>query len=332
MRTEKINNDALSIYFTAEDMSTRVAYRSALESQGYKTVQAYSNTQALWSDLDQTDVNPSALMLCLDMDQQMAGAVIRSVREKRVGKNPFIPILASSSLLGKKGIDTAMSLGADDYIARPASTADINTHVTKILETRPPFVAVRKYVGPDRRRVTNRAGIAQMVEAPNVARMLSELTDKDQIQTKIDSAWDQLCLTRTVGMVFEVGVKVRLLSQTLSKGRMDQSVRDVLDDIEDLATEAKEDLPKDTYAGAVQLLEQIVEVTHGIGKDLDNPLPAYVRLLGPLSEAICMSIRPDMGDTQVETEIAGWIKRYLEHKKKVSKPTVSPSARVLVPV
>lgn len=310
-----LKKETQTVFFTEKEQSFRVGYRSAIQNKGFKAVQSYSSTRELWSDLDEAGNDPSVLMVCLDMDQTLAAGLIQSVRQRKVGKNPFLPIVASSWALGAKGADQALAMGADGYIAKPADASDIDAYMTSVLEKRPPFVAMHNYIGPDRRWIKKRPGLAQRVQAPNVAQMVSARAPQSRIETAIEDAWKNICFVRSVGTAFEIGVKGKLLAHLFTQKHSYEDVETSVTEILSMTAEVQKDLSLDLYKGTSELLVQMADLAQGIKRNYANPLDAYIRFLPLLSEAICQSVRPDMCDDQVSEEIAAWIRRYLTHKQ-----------------
>lgn len=75
-------------------------------------------------------------------------------------------------------------------------------------------------------------------------------------------------------------------------------------------------LSPETYAGTIDLLNQLSDISEQILSEKENFARTIVKLLTPLASAVCLSVRPDMGNEVVEKEIAGWINRYKTHSEK----------------
>jgi response regulator RpfG family c-di-GMP phosphodiesterase len=94
-------------------------------------------------------------------------AMVRDIRHGRLGRNPFVVILATSWIQSLTHVRALVDAGADDVILRPVSTAQLQTRIRQQIYARKPFVVSATYIGPDRRRDQASARSDARIVVPN---------------------------------------------------------------------------------------------------------------------------------------------------------------------
>ena len=84
-----------------------------------------------------------------------------------MSRNPFVVIIVTAWEKSTGLINKVVSSGADDLLLRPFSTAQLGVRIESHVDRRKNFVITTDYVGPDRRKDTNRASNAELFEPPN---------------------------------------------------------------------------------------------------------------------------------------------------------------------
>lgn len=80
----------------------------------------------------------------------------RRVRDPGTSPNPHVRIIMISSKAGREDVLTAWRCGIDEFLVKPVSRQTVLERVRVVIERPRPIVAVKGYVGPDRRRTTVR--------------------------------------------------------------------------------------------------------------------------------------------------------------------------------
>lgn len=145
--------------------ANRLAARTALSSAGFGRVVAQSDIESFsreWA------AEPFDLLLADVTDYpEKVFELVRSIRDGRVGKNPFVHVVLTAWRLEGDLIKQALNCGADDLVTRPFSVDSIRARIRSHVEGRKPFVVTADYVGPDRRREPPRNS-PQLMQVPNV--------------------------------------------------------------------------------------------------------------------------------------------------------------------
>jgi len=119
-----------------DDPAVRRMLRALLDEQGYRLVEAATAARAL---IEARSYRPDLLLVDLGLPDADGNAVIRRVRTWST-----VPILALSSGDREAEKIAALDAGADDYIAKPFSCAELLARVRAGLrrsDVPPPSVA-----------------------------------------------------------------------------------------------------------------------------------------------------------------------------------------------
>jgi len=82
--------------------------------------------------------------------------LIRFIRTHKSSPSPTLPIVLMSAVLGVNEIIEDRDAGVDEILAKPASANTFRKHVVEVLTHRREFIRANVYLGPDRRRRTDR--------------------------------------------------------------------------------------------------------------------------------------------------------------------------------
>lgn len=110
-------------------------------------------------DLFIADVTQDAASIC---------ALVKSLREGGVGRNPFLHIVLMSWKLDGELVELALNCGADDLVTRPFSVDFLGARLRAHAEARKPFVITSDYIGPDRRKPRPNQQVAALFDVPNL--------------------------------------------------------------------------------------------------------------------------------------------------------------------
>lgn len=134
------NTNQATILVVDDEEQIRRAVKSLLGARGYQVVLAVNGEEALNLAADHS---PDLVILDLTMPGMNGLAVCRELRAWYRG-----PILILSVRGGDADKVTALDLGADDYLTKPFSTAELLARIRALLrragmqETPPPFIQV----------------------------------------------------------------------------------------------------------------------------------------------------------------------------------------------
>ena len=80
----------------------------------------------------------------------------QSVRQRDCGRNPFAMIISTLSDASVGEVRKVINAGVDRVVRKPMSMTVLTGHVDALTQSRRPFVATERYVGPSRRAQVRR--------------------------------------------------------------------------------------------------------------------------------------------------------------------------------
>ena len=77
---------------------------------------------------------------------------VRLVRTGSDSPNPFVPVILLTARMEAERVVEARDAGVTEFLVKPFSAHQLYARIRAIIEHPRPFVRVKSYVGPDRRR------------------------------------------------------------------------------------------------------------------------------------------------------------------------------------
>lgn len=149
--------------------TVRKQTRSVLNVLGFKTFQEFQDLEAVRLALSGHRVDVAVL----NLDAVDCGVLrlIRDLRARRFGLDPFVPILLTTWDAKLHSLRAVLESGADDVLLYPFSTTQMGQRINNLVQERKPFVITEDYFGPDRRASTLLRDDATSVVVPNALRV-----------------------------------------------------------------------------------------------------------------------------------------------------------------
>lgn len=99
---------------------------------------------------------PADIVICDWMMQPMDGIeFVRMVRTQKDSPNPFVPVIMLTAHTQVARVFEARDAGANEFLAKPISPQKLYDRIRSIIENQRPYIKLRNYFGPDRRRKTS---------------------------------------------------------------------------------------------------------------------------------------------------------------------------------
>ena len=212
----RLSYDSVDVLIYDPVASNRTATRATMYALGFRRTETVSTLEAF---MEAVQKNPPDIALC---EAQGATdelcAAIQQMRQGSAGFNPFVVIIVTAWDKSTGLINKVVSSGADDLLLRPFSTAQLGARIESHVDRRKTFVITTDYVGPDRRKDTNRASNTELFEPPNSLKMKAK--DKmsgEAIARKLDielkSAREKLTTEKLRRDSFQVCILWRLMQE-----------------------------------------------------------------------------------------------------------------------
>ena len=163
--------------------------------------------------------------------------LVRSIRRSEVGSNPFVVMLLTTWSRDTGHIRQAIECGADDVIVRPFSTMFAEERVRTLIRGRKDFIVTSDYIGPDRRKDTDRSTDAQPITVPN---FLKATVENDEAalnngRQQVHEAREAITSERVRRVALRIVISVELEASKHSEGKVPIAL-----DVNDLQRAARE--------------------------------------------------------------------------------------------
>lgn len=157
--------NARAVLFDGQANTLRVL-RETLTIIGFRKIEAHQSLDS--TRLAIAEAAPELLILDLDDERPAVISLMREIRLRRMGDNPFLVVIGTTWDGDKKSVSGVLNAGADDLLLKPLSVDFVQSRLMNQIDKRKPFVATPNYIGPDRRTVRGgKAGEVPLLEVPN---------------------------------------------------------------------------------------------------------------------------------------------------------------------
>ncbi len=278
-----------AVIFDSQSNTLRVL-RETLSIIGLRKVVAHPTLEAVRSAVIESA--PELLILDIDDQKDAVCALIRDIRLRKVGSNPFLVTMATTWDGSRANIGEVLNAGADDLLLKPMSVDFVQSRITNMVHQRKAFVATPGYIGPDRRtsRDTNAAEVP-LLEVPNTLNLCA--TDSPALSGDEMTA-ETARASRAVGVqqVARFAVHLRNAGAKLAGKKLSNEEKIWIPSPGQLGTmlvTMREQLASQIYADLVVMLDSAAE--HLRTLDGKPPTPKQIELLRLHSDGIFAALR-----------------------------------------
>ncbi len=255
--------------------------RYALFEIGFRQIECVSSLREFKSTLAETA--PALVVAETSATDTDIFNLVRSVRRGDLGNNPFSVMLLTTWSRDTSHIRKAIECGADDVIVRPFSTMFAEERVKTLIKNRKEFIVTSDYIGPDRRKDSERSSDAPPLKVPNFLQATVE-NDYEALNNAnqwIREARETVTAERLRRLAMRIVITVEL--QLSKAGAGDNPL--VRLDVADLgrsARELKAQLIKANRREAAEVAEALIDQIRAMGDGSSVPASS-LRLIKELS-------------------------------------------------
>ncbi|MBL6946132.1 MAG: response regulator [Rhodospirillales bacterium] len=160
-----LNFNDVDVMLVDPDLHARESLKMILRNQGFRKVELGENLADIRKRLEHTA--PDLLITAVELPEGSVCPIINAVRHHEFGVNPFLPVIAVTANPNGKEVREIVNSGADDLLIKPLSTTDLIARIKTLVNARKPFVVTSDYIGPDRRKTTDRPTTVPLLRVPN---------------------------------------------------------------------------------------------------------------------------------------------------------------------
>ena len=247
----------VQLCYAENDTSLYRLLRSGFDTVGLAHVQRIASKEDFISAVDHDDFDADAIVIDFNFISEEVFDVISRIRNRRIGKSPFIPIIGTVFNVNKDTAARFANCGIDDVLIKPYAPATIVARLKNFALGRKPFIATADYLGPDRRSSEQRK-----------AKKLHALDQQDVKQRR--------CSVEPAEIIVPNGLKMKADDDFSTKFFQDQ------------AQEAMKQVREEQYRSAVF---QICFNISLLGSEIAKTLPGdrIASQLNALNNAIALS-------------------------------------------
>jgi len=195
--------------------------------------------------------------------------MVRRVRHRMLGNNPFVVILLTTWDLNADSVRAVLNSGADDLVARPYTIAQIQQRLVGALSARKPFVVTADYIGPSRRYATREPEEGEQFEVPNPLRRraLGETDDPEELEI----AWRNVLRWKAIRLGRQLEAAATALTKTAIPAGDQSAIGQLVVRIARTASELHSyalQASGPTYTAIAQFCSEMQRVSahHGLGE------------------------------------------------------------------
>ena len=277
--------DKIETMLIDPDTGSRDTLRMVLKNNGFREFRLGTT---LADVTEQFAVRMPDLLICeADLADGEFSEFLHGMRHQVVGTNPFLPVMALSYNPTPELVKSIIGSGADDLVPKPVSAGRLIDRIKLLIEARKPFVVTTDYVGPDRRKTSDREDTIPRVEVPSPLRAKATGTKDIALDQKaMADAIAQINLRKLERYAVQIGVLTELIVPAYESGTFDQSVKDHVDQLKFVAEDTSRRLVGTKYLYISELCDTLLSVVESIAASGGAAQAKDLKLLPNIAKAI----------------------------------------------
>ena len=145
-----LNMERLNILIVDDNASMRMLVKQILNAFGIKNVVECGDGSDALQELKNF---PADIVMADWMMEPVDGLdMSRLIRTAADSPNPFVPIIMLTGHTERFRVEEARDAGVTEFLAKPISANSVYQRLQQIIEMPRPFIRIKRFVGPDRRR------------------------------------------------------------------------------------------------------------------------------------------------------------------------------------
>lgn len=212
----ELNYSDIDVVLLDPNLRMRTLMRGALLGVGFRNIYECRSAEEVIGIVAMQPID--LLILDLDADTEEVCALIRDIREGKIGSNPYVVTMALTWTPEQEMIARTLESGADDLIAKPVSPKMLADRTQNLVRNRKDFVVTTGYVGPDRRG-GKRANATDLplIKVPNTLRYkITGDASAAASPSAIEAARRNVKMHRVYRLSVEISMEAKKLERQLA--------------------------------------------------------------------------------------------------------------------
>lgn len=282
---DKLRLDQVDLLLVDQDLNIRHSLKNILHGCGFRELRYGKTLREIREEI--AEAMPDLLISEVKLPDGDFCEFMFSLRHHEFGNNPFLPVIGMTWDPTPDLVKRVIESGADDLLAKPISTAQLQDRIRSLINTRKPFVVTSDYIGPDRRSGSSRETTVPLLDVPNTLR--AKATGEDQkvdMQQVIDGAIAEVNLQKLDRHAFQINWLLDQFLPDLENGTMDETVHGLLERLLYVAEDSSRRMIGTKHEHVSDLCRSLIKVTKAILDSDGKPKSKDIKLLRPLGQAI----------------------------------------------
>lgn len=227
---KKFDKDKLGdvdVYLGEPNEQVRESMRAMMRGEGFRRMRTFSRMEDMMNAIKEAP--PDLLIAADDIDPNLF-SVIRDIRHFKVGRNPFIMITLMVRPDSDDSVKRAILAGADDVMIKPVSPGKMLERIAHIAMNRLPFIATTDYVGPERRRQSDRPSKIRQLNVVNTfhAKLQGQRLSQGELSRAVEQNMNEVMAARLDSHGLKLGWICSLILKAYEEKRIDKEVEERL--------------------------------------------------------------------------------------------------------
>lgn len=284
--------------------ANRMASRNALFGMGFRNIEMIGSCDDLRQWLGDNDTDLLVIEASENVDE--ACRVMQEIRQGNTGRNPFLIIIATTWQTSGEIVRGVVSAGADDLLVRPFSVKQVADRIRTHVDARKGFVVTSDYIGPDRRRDSQRPSDAQLITVPNSLKLraaegLPAQAAAALAARAIEKSRSLVNLEKMRRSAFQIGVLADFLKEAAKTGASPEMRHADVERVRALNEELSRRAGESGFEGLNDLCSTVTNVAKSVEDGKEQEKNAIV--LSQLAIAMQVILTPDRTDLDHEEEL-----------------------------
>lgn len=284
--------------------ANRMASRNALFGMGFRNIEMIGSCDDLRQWLGDNDTD----LLVIEASENIEEAcrVMQEIRQGKTGRNPFLIIISTTWQTSGEIVRGVVGAGADDLLVRPFSVKQVADRIRTHVDARKGFVVTSDYIGPDRRRDSQRPSDAQLIAVPNSLKLRAAEGLPAQAAAvlaarAIEKSRSLVNLEKMRRSAFQIGVLADFLKEAANTGASPEMRRADVERVRALNEELARRAAESGFEGLNDLCGTVTNVVKSVEEGKEQEKNAIV--LSQLAIAMQVVLTPDRTDLDHEEEL-----------------------------
>lgn len=296
-------------------MESRRQIRTALKEHEINEFAEYKDFDALKSDLEYG--YPDLVIVDADLPGGDVSKLVRDIRHKTVGPNPFVPIIVMTWDRDKGSIRNLIDSGVDGLLLKPMSSNEIKKYVEMLTHDRKKFVVTSSYIGPDRRKEPTREEGEGLLDVPNTlkSKRNGEEVNIAELSEWIAERMEAVNEERLRKNATDISLLLSIVLPQYKAGKVTDKTRTHLERIQEVAEDLSARTEGSEFDHISTLCNNMVNVARSVCRQYLDPPKKDLELIKPLCDAILKGLHPDKDEAQLAAEISASVQTFKKFQK-----------------